>query len=68
MAIAISADGEITSSQLGRCSGITSATPEFPQSVYHYVLLGNANATSSIRCFTGQVTSAASAMPGMVHP
>ncbi|MBL0169982.1 MAG: YHYH protein [Gemmatimonadaceae bacterium] len=59
---------QITSSQLDQCSGITSATPEFPQGVYHYVLLGNANATSSIRCFTGQVSSAAATMPGMVHP
>jgi hypothetical protein len=63
---------QITSAQLDQCSGITSVTPEFPQGTYHYVLLGNANATSSIRCFTGMLTSSASAslstsMSGM-HP
>lgn len=47
---------QLTAADLDQCSGITSATPEFPQGVYHYVLLSSANATSSIRCFMGKVT------------
>ncbi len=63
---------QLTASQLDQCSGITSATPEFPLGIYHYVLLNTNNAASSIRCFTGTLTASASAsfstaMKGM-HP
>jgi YHYH protein len=47
---------QLVAADLDRCSGITSPTPEFPQGVYHYVLLSSADASSSIRCFTGTVT------------
>ncbi len=62
----------ITSSQLDACNGITSATPEFPQGVYHYILLNTPSAASSIKCFTGTANMAsmpAMNMPGMPsHP
>jgi len=44
-------------SALDTCNGITSATPEFPDGIYHYVLPGTADKTSSIRCFHGKVDS-----------
>lgn len=44
-------------SSLDKCNGIRSATPEFPKGIYHYVLPGTADATSSIRCFHGKVDS-----------
>jgi hypothetical protein len=44
----------LTAGQLDECNGITSATPEFPDGVYHYVLLDTAAATSSIRCYKGK--------------
>ncbi len=47
----------LTNSDLDSCNGITSATPEFPNGVYHYVLLDVAGPASSIRCFTGTVDS-----------
>jgi len=57
---------QLTAADLDQCSGITSATPEFPNGVYHYVLLGTANSSSSIRCFMGKVTVTASmSMIGM---
>ena len=64
---------QLTAADLDACNGITSATPEFPTGVYHYVLLDVADSTSSIRCFTGTVdaslTSTAgggmAGMPGM---
>ena len=49
---------QITAADLDECNGITSATPEFPSGVYHYVLLDVADSTSSIRCFSGEVDSA----------
>lgn len=48
---------QIKASQLDRCNGITSPTPEFPQGIYHYVLLNVASAQSSIDCFRGEVES-----------
>jgi hypothetical protein len=49
-------DGKvITADQLDACNGITSPTPEFPEGIYHYVLLDTPDATSSIRCFSGTV-------------
>ncbi len=46
---------KITAAALDGCNGITSPTPEFPNGVYHYVLLDVAGPASSIRCFTGVV-------------
>jgi len=42
-------------SKLDECNGLTSPTPEFPNGIYHYVLPGTNDATSSIRCFKGIV-------------
>lgn len=59
------AGGRIVAGQLDGCSGITSATPEFPQGIYHYVLLDTTDSTSSIRCFAGTVDAALTRMHGM---
>ncbi len=61
---------QLTADDLDECSGITSATPEYPDGIYHYVLLDTADSTSSIRCFSGVVDesltqSQAGAMGGM---
>ena len=56
---------KVTAAKLDKCNGITSATPEFPKGVYHYVLLDTKNSRSSIRCFTGKVSSALTTMGGM---
>ena len=48
---------QIIASQLDSCNGITSKTPEFPNGIYHYVLLDTNDASSSIQCFTGEVDS-----------
>lgn len=45
----------LTAADLDECSGVFSATPEFPDGIYHYVLLDTADSTSSIRCFSGTV-------------
>jgi len=45
----------VTADQLDECNGITSPTPEFPEGIYHYVLLDTPDASSSIRCFSGTV-------------
>ena len=59
----------ISVSKLDKCNGITSATPEFPNGIYHYVLPGTNNATSSIRCFHGKVDSSLiTQMPNMGGP
>ena len=43
--------------QLDACNGITSATPEFPSGVYHYVLpAGVTSLRSSIGCYSGTVS------------
>jgi YHYH protein len=43
-------------SSLDACNGITSATPEFPNGAYHYVLpLNTTTAQSSIGCYSGTV-------------
>lgn len=56
----------VPSSSLDECNGITSPTPEFPKGVYHYVLPGTTDATSSIRCFHGKVdTTQIQQMPNM---
>jgi hypothetical protein len=57
---------QITAKNLDQCNGINSATPEFPKGIYHYVLLGTADARSSIACFHGEVdASQIQAMPPM---
>jgi hypothetical protein len=48
---------KIRPTQLDRCNGITSPTPEFPHGIYHYVLLDIPAAKSSIDCFSGEVES-----------
>jgi hypothetical protein len=59
----------VPSSALDECNGISSPTPEFPNGVYHYVLPGTADATSSIRCFHGKVDSSQiQPMPNMGGP
>jgi YHYH protein len=55
---------KIVATQLDACNGITSATPEFPSGMYHYVLLNTKDSTSSIRCFSGK-SSVTRRMPGM---
>jgi hypothetical protein len=45
---------KIDATQLDTCNGTTSATPEFPKGIYHYVLLNTKDSTSSIRCFSGK--------------
>ena len=53
---------------LDECNGINSPTPEFPNGVYHYVLPGTTDSTSSIRCFHGVVdTSQIQQMPNMMQ-
>jgi hypothetical protein len=47
---------KISVDQLDACNGVTSATPEFPQGIYHYVLPDIRDANSSIGCFTGKVS------------
>ena len=57
---------QITAKNLDECNGVFSATPEFPKGIYHYVLLGTADARSSIACFHGAVdASQIQAMPPM---
>ncbi|SFS20740.1 YHYH protein [Granulicella pectinivorans] len=44
-------------SKLDACNGITSATPEFPDGKYHYVLpIGVTTKQSSLGCYAGSVT------------
>lgn len=57
---------QLAASDLDACNGITSATPEFPGGVYHYVLLNVADSTSSIRCFSGVVDASLVSMNGMM--
>ncbi len=46
----------ISLAQLDACNGITSATPEFPNGAYHYVLpIGVNSKYASINCYTGTV-------------
>ena len=48
----------ITVSQLDACNGITSATPEFPDGVYHYVLpIGVTTKYASLNCYSGTVSA-----------
>jgi len=57
---------QVTAKNLDKCNGVNSATPEFPKGIYHYVLLGTADARSSIACFHGEVdASQIQAMPPM---
>jgi hypothetical protein len=45
---------EVVASQLDACNGITSATPEFPAGIYHYVLLSSTDGSSAMRCTKGR--------------
>jgi hypothetical protein len=57
---------KVSVKNLDKCNGVTSATPEFPKGIYHYVLLGTADVRSSIACFHGEVdASQIQAMPNM---
>jgi hypothetical protein len=48
----------IAVSQLDACNGITSATPEFPNGIYHYVLpIGVTGSRSSLTCYSGTVSA-----------
>lgn len=58
---------KIEVTQLDTCNGITSATPEFPKGIYHYVLLNTKDSRSSIRCFSGK-SNVSMRMPGMRRP
>ncbi len=47
----------ISVSQLDACNGITSATPEFPDGAYHYVLpIGVTTKFASLNCYSGTVS------------
>jgi hypothetical protein len=46
---------KIDPTDLDRCNGIKSPTPEFPDGIYHYVMLKVKTEQSSIRCLKGQV-------------
>ena len=62
---------KVRARRLDRCNGLTSATPEFPRGIYHYVLLDTATSRSSIRCLRGKVSSSpagANGMAGMGGP
>jgi hypothetical protein len=57
---------QITAKLLDKCNGVNSPTLEFPKGIYHYVLLGTADARSSIACFHGEVdASQIQSMPAM---
>ena len=48
----------IATSQLDACNGITSATPEFLNGEYHYVLPYNTTGKlSSLNCYAGTVSN-----------
>jgi len=48
----------IAVSQLDACNGITSATPEFPNGAYHYVLpIGVTSKYASMNCYSGTVNA-----------
>ncbi|MCB0930812.1 MAG: YHYH protein [Mycobacterium sp.] len=54
---------------LDQCNGIDSPTTEFPAGIYHYVLPGTFDSTSSIKCFHGIVdVSQIMPMPPMAGP
>lgn len=66
---------QLVAKNLDQCNGIYSSTPEFPNGIYHYVLLSTADARSSIACFHGTVDSSQiqrmpnmGPMPGMGGP
>ena len=45
----------VTVEKLDECNGITSVTPEYPNGIYHYVLLNTNTNRSSINCLSGVV-------------
>lgn len=46
---------QIKPETLDECNGIESATPEFPDGIYHYVMLEVATKQSTIRCLHGKL-------------
>lgn len=46
---------KIDPTKLDECNGIESPTPEFPNGIYHYVLLNVPTAQSTIRCLYGRL-------------
>lgn len=46
---------QIDPSTLDDCNGLVSPTPEFPDGIYHYVLLEVMTAQSTIRCLHGKL-------------
>jgi len=49
-------DGErVRPETLDECNGIDSPTPEFPDGIYHYVLLHVMTVQSTIRCLHGKL-------------
>lgn len=48
------AGNAVTVDKLDSCNGITSATPEFPEGIYHYVLLNTTDGSSAMRCLKGK--------------
>jgi hypothetical protein len=49
---------KVKPSELDGCNGIRSPTPEFPDGIYHYVMLPVKTEQSSIRCLKGKVPEA----------
>lgn len=47
----------IDPAKLDECNGIESPTPEFPNGIYHYVLLDVPTVQSTIRCLHGRLES-----------
>ena len=47
----------VSTGELDECNGIYSATPEFPEGIYHYVLTDEKSARSSLGCYHGKVSS-----------
>ncbi len=46
---------KVDPNDLDGCNGINSPTPEFPNGIYHYVMLNVQTEQSSIRCLKGAV-------------
>jgi len=53
---------QVAVEQLDECNGITSVTPEYPNSIYHYVLLNTNTNRSSINCLSGVVDASLTQM------
>jgi hypothetical protein len=49
---------QIDAASLDECNGLTSPTPEFPDGIYHYVMLDVPTAQSTVRCLHGRLDNA----------